>query len=1063
MSSKSFIAATVLLIFTGLSLTAQNQWETLNPKPSDNTGVKICFTSLDTGFIINNKQILKTTNCGQIWSISKEIESSNDIYFLKSFGYIVGNNGYVLKTTDKGLTWSPVSLGITDNLNSVFVLSPDTIIITSAHRFIKSVDGGNTWHSSDIPDYTINKTFFINSKTGHAACNSGIIIKTNNGGQSWYVTSVTHSLSKVIAISFVNKNTGFASCEFNDILKTTDGGEHWVNIANTSETIYSFSFTDEQNGFIAGVYGAVFKTTNGGSTWECLQTSRIYKNIFSLCFLNNNLGFAVGQRGVISKTTDAGMTWKQYSPTYLNILQLDFLSINTAYALAGNELLKTMDGGNTWQNTGAPQLTYKTSQFSFVNEYTGYCIAADGFVYKTTNGGTNWTKTNYGNGVKSNDLRSIFFADENTGFLSCGSDQYSVYKTEDGGNTWKIISDLAFVQMQFLNAQVGYGRTFNQMYRTTDGGKNWILSSYVIDHAITSLHFMDEKNGYLLGDVALLNTHDGGVTWNNVTIPSGYYDDVRFYSANVGYILDDNGILFKTTNGGKSWKNIFTDYGAKSVEFFGDNIYLSGDEGVILKSTIDIPPVDLLLNPASGISNNSVTLTGNVASNEGKIENIRFEYGVSEFDKGIPGVPDFVNPGLVSNNTATLEKLLPNTTYNYRMKASYNGQDYTTNTLQFKTLPDYVLTVTYVYYSTDGAQVYGQVNSLNGLITNIEFQYGTDTTFTSKINAIPGSAEEGNSTALNGNLVSLKADTKYYVRIKAVVNGTIRYSPIYYFITKKIYVFTLDTPIVSGTNVSFQATVIANKDLISNIVLEYGTSLHYGRKVDANPAVVANIDNVNAEVLNLNADSVYFYRLKGLMGSLNIYSEDNIISLKGSIIMISLKEEQKPNNSVLVSGLINSNAIYLKDIRFQYGLYPGSFTDSVNTNTYSISNNITNPINATINNLQPGKKYHFRLSGTAEAKRQYSDEIVFTMGSITGIELNKSDPDILIYPNPTRGYIYIKSPYEVTKSQIFNLSGQSLLIKKEKNFIDISTYPKGVYILKVFLRDKEITNKIIKY
>ena len=1076
MSVKNFAFSFVILLFTGFNLTAQNQWDVLNPKPSGNTGVKICFTSVNTGFVINNKQILMTVDCGEKWTVNKYITSSNDINFLSSLGFIVGNNGYVLKTSDEGKTWSQLNIGMTDNLNSVFVISNDTIIICATNRLIKSFDGGNTWQNKDIPNYEVIKSFFINSKTGHVACAFGKIMKTTDGGQTWRVTeSVNYTPSGFLAISFINRNIGFASREHNDILKTSDGGEHWFKISGSSQPIYSINFFNEQNGFIAGEYGVILKTANGGSTWQGagFQTGLIDgTTVYSLCFINSNIGFATGMRGMILKTTDGGQSWNKYAPTYGFISQLKFVSDITGFALAGNEFFKTTDAGNTWINMGAPMPNNNTGQFSFVNENVGYCIAGgdaslylpSGNIFKTTNGGISWIKTNYGTGQHSDNLLSIDFVNENVGYATGAGGYNSVYKTIDGGNTWEVISTLSFEKIQFLNSETGFGKSYSQIYRTIDGGKNWILS-YSHNNEITSFHFSDENNGYWTGDVSMLyNTHDGGVTWNKVNIPYGFYNCVKFYSANVGYILDDYGKLFKTTNGGASWDPLYNANGLNSIGFFGQNIYLSGANGQILKSTIDFQPVFLLLNPATVVSNSIVSLSGNVASNEGRIDNIRFEYGISSFSNAIPAFPEFVNTGTSVNIAVEIKELVSNTTYSYRLKASYNGQDYVSNVLQFKTFPDYELKMDYISNPTaNDATAIGKVVSNNGAVTDIEIQYGTDTTFASRISSTPVSVAEGTSVFVRSYLYPLKPDTKYYVRLKATHNDKIIFSSIYTFNTLKEYIISFNTPSISGTNVTIQASVIANKDIFSNIVVEYGTTRNYGRSVNTTPNQVSKfiLTYISAQLHNLSTDSLYYYRIKASMGSVLIHSEENILSLKGGVLMIPLKEEQVSVSSVILKGLINPNGKFIGNIRFQYG-QTGSFTDSVNSNVYMVCNFTTTSLYATITGLEPGKNYHFRISASEGTKRYYSDEIVFTSGILTGVEYTGLFKDVLVYPNPASGYIYIRSPYIIERSELIDLNGRVLMIKKEEKFIDISAYPNGVYTLRLFINDKMISRRIIK-
>lgn len=595
----------LLLFFITISigLFGQENWELLNPTPTINTGVDIHFVTNEIGYIITNKEILKTIDSGENWTISQEISSANDLNFYNSSGFIVGNDGYVIKSIDNGNTWKSVSTGINDNYNSVNMINEDTILISSSNKILSSFDGGNNWQSFDITEYSVNKTFFINSKIGHAACNSGKIIKTIDGGLNWYVTeSVSYFPSDFFTIYFINKEVGFASREHNDILKTTNGGESWVEITNTSDAIYSFYFFDELNGYISGDHGVIFKTTDGGNSWEwsSFQVGRIYgTTIYSMYFIDNNIGFAVGLSGRILKTIDGGNSWVSYSPTYNDIKQLDFVTNDIAYSLVGNTFYKSTDGGYKWINLDPPVDNSKTQSFDFINDSTGFAIAGGDIgtsascndIYKTVDGGKSWNLINKEYIIYDN-LYCIDFVNKDTGFVSGGYNGGGIFRTTNGGVDWEQVESISCGQIQFINSKVGYARNvsnyYNHIYKTIDGGTTW-TSTFEIDENINCFHFIDEDHGYFVGDNSLMyKTTDGGDTWQELDIPYEYYEFVKFYSNQTGYILDEEGKLYKTDDGGETWETLNNFYGISAIEINNNDIYISGSWGIILKSKIEV-------------------------------------------------------------------------------------------------------------------------------------------------------------------------------------------------------------------------------------------------------------------------------------------------------------------------------------------------------------------------------------------------------------------------------------------------------------------------------------------
>lgn len=80
--------------------------------------------------------------------------------------------------------------------------------------------------------------------------------------------------------------------------------------------------------------------------------------------------------------------------------------------------------------------------------------------------------------------------------------------------------------------------------------------------------------------------------------------------------------------------------------------------------------------------------------------------------------------------------------------------------------------------------------------------------------------------------------------------------------------------------------------------------------------------------------------------------------------------------------------------------------------------------------------------------------------------LNVSEPEFItskiIYPNPTRDFINIQSHEEINSVEIYSLSGQKLMTSSA-NKIDVSHLNKGVYIIKIELKNGKIeSQKFIK-
>lgn len=617
---KSFF----VILLCSLSVNAQTNWQLLAPKPSFLTGLDMHFVSKSTGYIMNQSEILETTDAGLSWQKKQNITSGFDMDFHDSVGYIVGYSGYVLRTVNSGQNWSKISTSVTINYNSVTVVDLNNIFLSSQNKLVKSSDGGITWQSYTIPNSQVNKTTFVNALVGHAVCENGTILKTIDGGVTWYPTMTSNlTPSGYFTIYFINENLGFATHEHNTMLKTINGGETWTEVTGSFESIYSFHFVNDTIGYACGELGVIYKTVNGGSNWTSVtnQFGVDYTYNFALYFTDENIGYITGHRGRILKTTNGGASWSSYFDNYNDINKIEFPTENAGYALVGNSFFKSDALGDTWIEIGPPQQNEYTINFDFVSENVAFAIgggqvgtsAKSRKIFKTTNAGTNWTQLSYVSPIFDDDLYCLEFIDENIGFVSGGFNQSGTWKTVDGGNSWNQLNTLRFGQIQFINNQVGYARNagnyYNRIYKTTDGGITWNIT-FEKTQSIKSFQFLNENVGYFVGDNAMMyKTIDGGTTWEQLTIPYEYYTLVKFYNTSLGYITDDNGNLYRTTDGGMTWQNLTTAYNILSIDFKGSFMYISGSYGKILRAnlgtlstsdfTLEIPEIQIFPNPAT--------------------------------------------------------------------------------------------------------------------------------------------------------------------------------------------------------------------------------------------------------------------------------------------------------------------------------------------------------------------------------------------------------------------------------------------------------------------------------
>lgn len=250
----------------------------------------------------------------------------------KKHGWVVGDQGLILRTEDGGLSW----------------VKQERITATSLFSL-----------------------YFADLKEGWLVGKRGLILHTENGGEGWE-NQKSGTEKDLMAVKFLNTKRGFAVGAFGTILQTTDGGTSWqiysINWKRelkevmertgvASPHLYDIFFI-EKCGYIVGENGVVLLTIDGGANWE-LARGGLLPPLFSVYFKDCSTGWAVGQNGLAMTTNDGGKTWEKIDvPARENLFKVrmvgDFGLIVGDYGT----ILVSYNGGKTWgrfsQTNGIP-------------------------------------------------------------------------------------------------------------------------------------------------------------------------------------------------------------------------------------------------------------------------------------------------------------------------------------------------------------------------------------------------------------------------------------------------------------------------------------------------------------------------------------------------------------------------------------------------------------------------------------------------------------------------------------------------------------------------------------
>ena len=572
-----------------------------------------------------------------------------------STGYAAGRFDTMLKTTDGGVTWNELSSGTssTSFYSICFVTAERGWVVGSGGTIINTTDGGVTWNgqASGLAAYYgyLRSVQFADSQTGWVCGDGGVILKTTDGGTTWF-SQESGTSQDLNAISMIDGQTGWVVGAAGIILKTSNGGTTWGHqITGLANTLYACQFKTASVGWALGSNGLILKTTSGGGrlaviplaiapcdSVDSVPTDATFKWRGSAGAASYHLQCArVPDFSTVALdvTTVADTTYQatglKVNSTYYwrvaanydegstgwsntNMFQtlgsvwnvvyqpggyppslhaLVFTSPLNGFAGGGGEILKTTDGGLTWN---ADYLSAYTDPKSicFVDESNGYLAGSGGIIFKTTDGGLTWNQVPSGT---ANDLYAVHFPDVSTGWII--GDGGTALKSTDGGSTWisqSLGTTQRLVSMSFISSSTGWISTnYGKLLKTTDGGTTWITqvegSTYGYYSYTFPLYFVNATTGWFCSDLygPIGKTTDGGSTWTaQKTWVSSSFNDLHFSDALNGWAVGDDGTIVMTDDGGELWqvRKSNTVHSLYSLFVLNDSTaWAGGEHSVILR------------------------------------------------------------------------------------------------------------------------------------------------------------------------------------------------------------------------------------------------------------------------------------------------------------------------------------------------------------------------------------------------------------------------------------------------------------------------------------------------
>jgi photosystem II stability/assembly factor-like uncharacterized protein len=313
-------------------------------------------------------------------------------------------------------------------------------------------------------------------------------------------------------VQALTKDRAFVVGYGGKILETTDGGLNWQkHESGTDFALYTVRFADERHGFISGQDGVILHTGDGGKTWVKQQSNAFFEEkdgtklplyLFGLYVLDKDHAWAVGDRSVLTSTSDGGKTWRSRKVP----MEAD---------LSGGESIAAAD-----------PIFYDVR---FTDLQHGWIVGEFGKIMYTADGGETWKEQS----------RSLM----------------------EGTAIFDLLDLPTLYGVHMVDAQRGIASGIEgHIARTTDG-QHWKFEPMEMEYPLVDPLFevyeTPSGDGWAVGAAGeVVRRQPGETAWKRAKLGQDVLTWLRglsFSDDQHGWLVGGFGLIYRTTDGGKTW------------------------------------------------------------------------------------------------------------------------------------------------------------------------------------------------------------------------------------------------------------------------------------------------------------------------------------------------------------------------------------------------------------------------------------------------------------------------------------------------------------------------------
>ena len=530
------------------------------------------------------------------------------------------------RLSDTEDTWTFVSAsGPHREFNPVMAEREDTLYLLTPNELLVSIDEGQTWNSlgkrpegraialilTDMAIYLVLQTeVFRSEDVGNRWEPIGQILKADNAPEVgnpdfriWEALAVNNTLFigtsqglfrfadewKKLPIPVPHGIFSLTIAEDRLYVGTIAPPPHGPHAAVFYSTNFGNSWTDitpnthehpvkilaavrivavGKTLMLKGSLG-VLLSDDGGETWTDPNPGPHTFGAFPVVALDANNFYGIYSTG-IRRSTDGGATWSPFTTGIVNSHTSQLVALeNVLYALTPDEILKSADGGESWESISLIKTNAKA-----------YLETANGVLYVSnsdlSDGVTLFRISDAGNGLLPvedvPDFEEVTFLEK---IIEAGENDVDADKMQKmfRANQARVIGEWRTNGTFTLSDNTVFMEYKHKLYKWRRGETAWHSTGLEDQQGISPI----EEKGLTLAasgntvyagkrEGELFLSLDDGDTWTDVTenlaFPFGYFKEIRF-AGSTAYVSTDLGVMH--SHDGETWEVVTDIHGNRLI------------------------------------------------------------------------------------------------------------------------------------------------------------------------------------------------------------------------------------------------------------------------------------------------------------------------------------------------------------------------------------------------------------------------------------------------------------------------------------------------------------------